>query len=1280
MWPVFSLTRRVKHIHHRVNIVPKIKTFLTQGLSMLAASIPSDEFERLLALERLDILDTDPEREFDALVATAALVCGVPISLVSLVDSNRQWFKANVGLPGVTETPRDVAFCAHAILDEGVFEVPDASADPRFADNPLVTTAPDIRFYAGATLRMSDGAHVGTLCVIDRVPRKLSDQQREALRLLAIAAVQAMESRKMARAFAASETRFRTLSEASPLGVFAADASGACTYTNARWQAIYGLGEQEALGNGWSRMLHPDDKAAVFAQWQRWATLKVEFDMEFRVRHDDGTVRHVRSICRPVLDADVVVTDYVGSLEDITERLSVSRALDDERRRLAGIIEGTGAGTWEWNVQTGETRFNERWAEIVGMALADISPTTIQTWADLAHPKDMERSGALLQAHFSGELEAYECEARMRHRDGHWVWVLDRGRVLTRTPDGQPEWMFGTHLDITQRKTQEETLRKSEELLNRTGALAHVGGWELDIASSRIVWSEQTCRIHGLEPGYEPQLAEAIDFYAPEARPVIEAAVAKAMADGGGWDLELPFIQRGGRRIWVRAVGHAEFEGDQPVRLLCAFQDITQIVQQRQLLEAAQQRITLAAENGGIGIWERDLQTGVRLWGPRTYELFGLPADCQDDPSEVWARHVHPGDVAALEQAMKDAIACGTRMEVEFRVVWPDGSIHHLHGAARVTRDSRGISEKLIGVNWDITPLRELNARLAEQHELLRVTLQSIGDAVITTDADGRVTWLNPVAERMTGWLSAEAVGLSVTQVFHIVNAETRQPAESPVAICLQHGNIAGLPNHTVLIARHGEEFGIEDSAAPIRGPGGDILGVVLVFHDVTEQRRLSGEMSYRATHDALTGLVNRAEFETRLRRTLDKAHEDNSQHALLYIDLDQFKLVNDACGHSVGDQLLQQVAKLLREAVRARDTLARLGGDEFAVILDHCTAEQAGRLAQQICDRMEQFRFLHDERRFRIGTSIGLVPVDNRWANTAAAMQAADTSCYAAKEAGRNRVHAWFDTDLAMRARHGEMQWASRLEQALDEERFVLYAQRITPLSNCRTGLYAEVLIRLRDTDGSLIPPGAFLPAAERFHMATRIDRWVLKRAVQHIQALPELAALDTLCINLSGQSVGDRAFHRHAIDALAEAGSAVCQRICLEITETAAVTNMTDAAIFIEQARAQGVRIALDDFGAGASSFGYLKNLKVDLLKIDGSFIRDVIDDPLDDAAVRCFVDVARVVGVKTVAEFVDRPEVLQRVREIGIDFAQGFYLHKPEPIENLFGVHLLDACTSA
>ncbi len=852
---------------------------------MVAARKPDNEAARLQALRALDVLDSPPEREFDALVQAAAAVCGVPVSLVSLVDGERQWFKASQGLPGVSETSRDLAFCAHAILEDGILEVPDALEDARFAGNALVQGDPNIRFYAGAPLRLSDGSSVGTLCVIDRQPRQLSQHQREVLGLLGIAASQALERRRDARAFVVSEQKFRALSEASPLGVYATDASGGCIFTNGRWQVIFGLSAEQSAGHGWTATLHPGDRDAVFAEWQRCAQQRVEFDMEFRILPLAAEMRHVHSRARALWDETGAVTGFVGSVDDVTHR-----------------------------------------------------------------------------------------------------------------------------------KTQERALQV-------------------------------------------------------------------------------------------------------------------------------------------------------------------------------------------------------------------------------------------------------LSSELARQHEQLRVTLQSIADAVITTDASGCVTWLNPVAERMTGWPTAEAKGRPLAQVFHIVNEETRLPTENPVAICMMQDKVAGLANHTVLISRDGSEYGIEDSAAPMRSEQGDILGVVVVFHDVTEQRRLSGEMSYRATHDALTGLVNRAEFEVRLRRALNKSHEDRSEHALMYIDLDQFKLVNDACGHSAGDQLLQQVGKLLQETIRARDTLARLGGDEFAVILEHCTAVRAARVGQQICERMDDFRFMHDGRRFRIGTSIGLVPVDNRWGTTAAILQAADTSCYAAKEAGRNRVHAWYDTDTAMRARHGEMQWASRLEQALDEGRFRLFAQRIQALTTRSDALHAEVLLRMVDTDGAEVLPGAFFPAAERFHLASRIDRWVLRQSIAHLKGVDDLAIVGTLCINLSGQSIGDRAFHRQAIEVLTQAGPDICHRLCLEITETSAITNMADASLFIEEVHKLGIRVALDDFGAGASSFGYLKSLKVDLIKIDGQFIRDLLDDPLDDAAVRCFVDVARVIGVKTVAEFVDRPAVLERVRELGIDFAQGFLLHRPQ-----------------
>jgi len=566
------------------------------------------------------------------------------------------------------------------------------------------------------------------------------------------------------------------------------------------------------------------------------------------------------------------------------------------------------------------------------------------------------------------------------------------------------------------------------------------------------------------------------------------------------------------------------------------------------------------------------------------------------------------------------------------------------------------------------TRVRDLATELAEQHEMLRITLQHINDAVITTDACACVSWLNPVAERMTGWPLSEAKGMPLGEVFRLVNEETRFPVEGSVFGCLAQAPWSGEEGRTTLISRQGLEFNVKEFASPIRSSKGAVIGAVLVFQDETEHKRMAEEMLYRTSHDALTGLLNRAEFEVHLCRVMRQAKADQSMHALLFVDLDQFKLVNDAGGHMAGDEVLRQVAQLMSEIVRTSDTVVRLGGDEFALILEYCTPAHALRVAQQIGERLESHRFLHGGNRFHISASIGLIPLDDRWDTTTAILQAADQTCSAAREFGGNRVHTWTDTDLAVRERQGAMQWAARIEQALEEDRFVLYAQRIESLTDQSHGLHAEVLIRMMAPDGDVVPPGAFLPAAERFHLASRIDRWVLNRAIAWLKNLPSLSLIENLSVNLSGQSVGDKSFHLWANEVLKEAGQPICQRLCLEITETATVTNIAQAALFIEQVRAAGVRVALDDFGAGASSFGYLKKLPIDYLKIDGQFIRTLLTDELDAAAVRCFTDVAKVLGVKTVAEFVDQPAVLARLREMGVDFAQGYLLHKPAPIDQI------------
>ena len=435
------------------------------------------------------------------------------------------------------------------------------------------------------------------------------------------------------------------------------------------------------------------------------------------------------------------------------------------------------------------------------------------------------------------------------------------------------------------------------------------------------------------------------------------------------------------------------------------------------LLRVSSAALGEAQRLGRIGSWVRTVADDVTTWSDELHRIFGNGPSAAVPGYAQQSRMYSAESFARLNAAQQAALATGQPYELELEFVGADGSTGWLEAHGEAERDESGTVTVLRGTVQDVTERRALTEELAKQYELLQVTLRSIRDAVITTNGSGHVTWLNQAAEKMTGWLSREACGRPISLVYQIVDEETRKPGPSPVDACLGQRESAGPACRAVLISRTGEEYGVQDSAAPIRGAGGALLGAVLVFHDVTEQRRLGDEMSYRATHDALTGLTNRSEFEARLARTLHTARQDNSEHALMFIDLDQFKLVNDVCGHAAGDQLLQQVAKLLRDSVRARDTLARLGGDEFAVIIEHCSSKQAQRVAQTICDRMGKFTFIYDGHRSRIGASIGLVPLDSRWPSPAEVLRAADTSCYAAKEAGRNRVHAWLGSDVALRA-----------------------------------------------------------------------------------------------------------------------------------------------------------------------------------------------------------------------------------------------------------------------
>jgi len=560
--------------------------------------------------------------------------------------------------------------------------------------------------------------------------------------------------------------------------------------------------------------------------------------------------------------------------------------------------------------------------------------------------------------------------------------------------------------------------------------------------------------------------------------------------------------------------------------------------------------------------------------------------------------------------------------------------------------------------------LAQANDVLRTEKELFRVTLASIGDAVITTDAMASITYLNAVAERLTGWDDLTARRRPLTEIFHILDEVTRGPAEDPVDRCLKGDESVGPANRCLLISRDRRELNIDMSVASIRDSDGASIGVVLVFRDVTEERKLAQQLSHQATHDTLTGLVNRPEFERRLSHLLESANP-HVPHALLYLDLDQFKVVNDTCGHAAGDDLLRQISALLRTKLRARDTLARLGGDEFGVLLEHCNVNEAKRIADSLRELLQGFRFGWNDRSFTIGVSIGLVPITQAGETLAGVFSAADSSCYAAKEKGRNRVHVYRAEDAVLAQRDGEMRWMPRIQEALADERFRLYYQPILPCSDTPDGVHGEILIRMLDEAGHIVLPGAFLPAAERYGLMLALDRWVVKRSLGALSAASDIGGDVMFAINISGQSLGAADFLDYVTDQI-DATRVAPSKLCFEITETSAVSELAHALRFIDTLKGLGCRFALDDFGTGLSSFSYLKTLPVDYLKIDGVFVTGLVADDIDHAMVEAVHHVGHMMGLKTIAEWVESPEILLKLRQIGVNYGQGHALGQPRPLD--------------
>ncbi|MES2103033.1 MAG: EAL domain-containing protein [Pseudomonadota bacterium] len=687
-------------------------------------------------------------------------------------------------------------------------------------------------------------------------------------------------------------------------------------------------------------------------------------------------------------------------------------------------------------------------------------------------------------------------------------------------------------------------------------------------------------------------------------------------------------------------------------------------------LRQSEERLSLGFEGSNAGLWDWDIVKGQVYYSPWINQQLGYSKGEFSSSPDDFVALVHPDDRAAALEALRRHLITNTVYDVEFRLKTTSGEYLWCKSRAQAVRNADGIAVRMVGSLIDVTDRKLAEAKAFAEKELAEVTLASIADAVITTDNLGRISYCNKIAEQMLGLSREDMLMQPFDTVCKIFDEKNHEQVPDFLEQVLWPDAGSETTNDLYLLGVDGSNIPIDRSIAPIRNADSNVIGIVIVLHDVSEVRRHAAQLSYQATHDELTGILNRREFERRLNELLAKEPLDDKpeEHAVMYLDLDRFKIINDTSGHAAGDELIRQVSHMLKHRLRDGDMVGRLGGDEFGVVLTHCSRADACRLADALRQSVADIRFVWNGRTFAIGVSVGLVVLNPALVTLKEVMKAADAACYMAKEKGRNRIHLFSDDDEDLSVRHNEMEWVSRIKAALDQDRFCLHTQKIMSLHPDAEagGEHVEVLLRMLDEGGKIIPPMAFIPAAERFDLMPQIDRWVIRKSFSALAVLSKEQGtkIDTWAINLSGASVGDDRLLDYIIDQQQLFGIPFSM-ICFEITETAAIANLQKAVGLINRLRGLGCRFALDDFGVGMSSFSYLKHLPVDYLKIDGSFIMEIVDSPTDRAMVESINQIAHVMGKQTIAEFVENDAIIACLKTIGVDFVQGYGVGRPQAL---------------
>jgi len=1033
---------------------------------------------------------------------------------------------------------------------------------------------------------------------------------------------------------------------------------------------------------------------------------------ETRGRRRDGSLFDAElGVSKVRLDRSQI---FIVCLRDTTDRKRAEAAIRESEARYRTLVENAPEAIVVLDVDAGRfVECNENAVRFFKMSREQLLSSGPAEISPPAQPDGGPSTGVArgyIDRALAGEAPCFE----WTHRDSSGQDIPCEVR-LVRLPSSSQRLIRGSITDITERKRTELLAMGERRVFERiTGNVELPDTLEAIAEAAERVTPDALCAVSLYHRGDEvlgqvggqrlPQHFRRVLQSVPVGprngscaaavylqRQVVVAEIAR---DALWEEMRGPALSAGLRACWStpirasdgRILGtvalyfhHPRSPLKRDFELMARLTALAGIAIEREQSEAAircsESRYRGLFENVIEGVYRATAAGRLEAVNPALVEMLGF--ERVEDLLALSSTHELYADVADREQVVGRLHRDGIVRNAEYQLRRRDGTLITVVENARVVRDADGAIVGYEGTLADITERKRAELQLSDEKEKAQVTLQSIGDAVITADAQGRIEYLNPVAEALTGWDSAEAAGRPVAEIIHLLGESTRQPIDNPILRCLQEGRMVELVEPSLLVSRGGHEISIQDSAAPIRDRGGRLIGAVMVFHDVSQERRLQRALAYQATHDALTGLINRREFENRLNEALLAARDNPAlRHVLLYLDLDQFKVVNDTCGHQAGDRLLKQLTSVVQTRIRTSDVLARLGGDEFGVLLVDCTLDTAHRIAESLRQAIRDFRFVWEDRVMNVGVSIGLAEIDGEVDTLDAVMSAADVACYSAKDSGRNRVQTYQQGRAP--ERHREMQWVSRINRACEENRLELMCQSIVPI---RSGVekirHFELLLRMRDEQGQLVQPSEFIPAAERFNLMPAIDRWVVRQACRRLAHRRGDTRREpyVLGINISATTLNDEQFLDFVIAEIAKADLAT-GALCFELTEGAAMTSLASSTHFIRELRDRGCRFALDDFGSGLSSFIFLKNLPVDFLKIDGQFMHNVTRDQIDRSLVEAIAQIGQTMGIRTVAERVDSADVLARLAEIGIEYAQGHYIGAPQPVAVLESLVRVDS----